>query len=53
MTHQSRVKAFFKGIGVWVVGYMLLIFTLMLVLFAIVFVVGKTNPEALKSWFKS
>jgi hypothetical protein len=53
MTHQSRVKAFFKGIGVWLVGYLLLILILMLVSVAIVLVVGKTNPEALKTWLNS
>jgi hypothetical protein len=53
MTYQSRVKAFFKGIGVWLVSYILLILLLMVVMLTIIFVVGKTNPDALKDWFKN
>jgi hypothetical protein len=53
MTYQSRVKAFFKGIAVWLVGYVLLILTVIVVVMAVVIVMKFMNPEALKSWFKS
>ena len=53
MTYQSRVKAFFKGIGVWLVGYTLLILTLMLVALAVIAVAGFTNPGALKNWLNN
>lgn len=53
MTYQSRVKAFFKGIVVWLVGYLLLFLTMMLIATAIIFIVSKTNPEVLKNWLKS
>lgn len=53
MTYQSRVKAFFKGIVVWLLGYVLLIVTVMVVIFAIVVAMKFLDPEALKNWFKS
>jgi predicted RNA-binding Zn-ribbon protein involved in translation (DUF1610 family) len=53
MTYQSRVKAFFKGIGVWLISYVLFILSFMILALLIVLLVGLINPEALKSWFNS
>jgi hypothetical protein len=52
MTYQSRVKAFFKGIGVWAVGYVSLVLAMILVMVAIILVMRFLNPDALKSWLQ-
>lgn len=53
MTYQSRVKAFFKGIGVWLVGYILLFLTISIIAVAVVVVAGLIDPDALKNWLKN
>lgn len=53
MTYQSRVKAFFKGIAVWLVGYTLLILSFVVVAMVVTVIIGLMNPDALKNWFNN
>lgn len=39
--YQSKVKAFFKGIGVYIIAYLLLLLIMMVIMFALI----ATNPE--------
>jgi hypothetical protein len=50
MSYQGRAKAFFKGMGVYLVGYLSFILAMIFVAVVIGLVVAVVNPEALKAW---
>lgn len=51
MRYQNRVKAYFKGLGVWVTAYILFILAFTLVLFGVIVLVAFISPETVKNWF--
>ncbi len=49
MRYQSRVKSFFKGIGVYFGGMLLFIFALIIAILVVVVLLAWFNPESLRS----
>jgi hypothetical protein len=50
VTIQSKGKVFAKGVGVYVLGFMLFMLIAMIIAFPIIYILLETNPDLLKDF---